>query len=44
MSGFHNEHLISDVDYVGSETGECKAVKAICNVCKEDVSWILNRN
>jgi len=44
MSGFHNEHLIgNDYQQVCDKDGNCFTVGAICKICHEDVSWILNR-
>ena len=43
MSGFHNEHLIGDYQQVCDKDGNCFTVGAICKICKEDVSWIINR-
>lgn len=43
MSGFHNEHLIGNYDSVCDSKGRCFVVGAICQICHEDVSWVLNR-
>ena len=44
MSGFHNEHLVGAYDSVCDDnTGKCQVVNAICEICKEDVSWVINR-
>ncbi len=41
MSGFHNEHIYKDPIYVEAD-GKCYTI-AKCEICHEDISWLLNR-
>jgi len=41
MSGFHNEHYYKDPIYVEAN-GKCLTI-AKCEICHEDISWLLNR-
>jgi len=43
MSTFHNEHLVGEYQTVCDKDGNCYAIGVICQICKEDVSWIMNR-
>lgn len=43
MSGFHSEHIVGDYQTICGKDGNCYAIGAICKICHEDVSWIINR-
>ena len=42
MSGFHNEHIVGDYQMI-CDNDKCQVIGAICEICHEDISWIINR-
>ena len=41
MSAFHNEHIYKEAIYV-CDGEKCYTI-AKCEICHEDISWLLNR-